>query len=195
MFSPKQTTVTSPLKVCWWYLKVALTLLCAYTENYKPREDCREQPGQQADDKRSSLRTNVTRLQGLADRVVTFEADGQNGQHGGMSNCQLHERHHFTCNVKTVKVNVKLSLYKPREVSRTPGNWGSLFSHSLGTWWRQIQRVTSWKYCPIDSCSFFRRVNKITKSNYELRHVILSVCMRHFVCNWIDFDEIWYLYF
>ena len=65
---------------------------------HKPCEECSEQPGQQADDQGARLRADVAGLEGLAYRVVTFEADGQYGEHGGVSHCQLHKRHHLTCN-------------------------------------------------------------------------------------------------
>jgi hypothetical protein len=35
----------------------------------------------------------------------------------------------------------------------------------------------------------FRRVRKITKSDYQLRHVGLSVRMEQFGCQWTDFRE------
>ena len=65
---------------------------------HKPCEDCSKQPGQQADDEGARLRADIAGLEGFADRVVTFEADGQYGEHGGMGHCQLHKRHHLTCN-------------------------------------------------------------------------------------------------
>jgi hypothetical protein len=47
----------------------------------------------------------------------------------------------------------------------------------------------------------FRRIPKITKRDYELRHICLSVCrsvnlsvrMQQFDCQWTDIREFWYL--
>ena len=39
----------------------------------------------------------------------------------------------------------------------------------------------------------FRRVRKIAKSDYLLRHVCLSVRIEHLGCQWTDFHEIWYV--
>jgi len=49
---------------------------------------------------------------------------------------------------------------------------------------------------PIEKEAFFRRVQKIAKSDYQLRHVCStvrpSVCMEQLGCHWTDFPEIWY---
>jgi len=39
----------------------------------------------------------------------------------------------------------------------------------------------------------FRRVRKIAKSDYSLRHIHPSVRMEHLASHWTDFHEIWYL--
>jgi len=47
---------------------------------------------------------------------------------------------------------------------------------------------------PIEKEAFFRRVQKIAKSDYQLRHVCStvrpSVCMEQLGCHWTDFPEI-----
>jgi hypothetical protein len=40
---------------------------------------------------------------------------------------------------------------------------------------------------------FLRRVRRIAKSNYQLRHVCPSVRMEQLASNWMDLHEIWYL--
>ena len=41
----------------------------------------------------------------------------------------------------------------------------------------------------------FRRVRKIAKSDYQLRHICLSVLMEQLGSQWMDFDKTWYFGF
>lgn len=61
-----------------------------------PGEDGGEAPGQETDDHGARLGADVARLERLADRVVTLEADRQYRQHAGVRHRQLYERNGFT---------------------------------------------------------------------------------------------------
>lgn len=54
-----------------------------------PRQKCRQRPGAHADEESSGFRAGVAGLEGFADGVVPFEADGQDGEDRGMSNHHL----------------------------------------------------------------------------------------------------------
>lgn len=61
-----------------------------------PRKNGGDEPRQQADERRPGLGAYVARLQGLADGVVSLEADGQDRQHGSVGHGELHEGHCLT---------------------------------------------------------------------------------------------------
>lgn len=65
-----------------------------------PCEHGGDKPRQEADEGRSGLGADVACLQGFADGVVPFEADGQDGENWSMSYGELHEGHCLTWKLK-----------------------------------------------------------------------------------------------
>ena len=63
---------------------------------------------------------------------------------------------------------------------------------------RLSSSVSGWLRClcsAFRNTQVFRRVRKIAKGYYQLRHVCLSVRMEQLVPNWTHFGETWYLSF
>ena len=62
----------------------------------------------------------------------------------------------------------------------------------LGLFWRALCCRSSRLTCKLQRFFHFRGVCKIAKSDYNLRHVYLSVPVEKLGCQWADFHEISY---
>lgn len=103
-----------------------------------PGEHGGHHPGGHANHQRPRFGAHVARFQRFANGVVALERDGQNGQHAGVGDGQLDERHRFawcqpaaypktiTCQIQSSKVkdrNMKMNSDMSRPVVRFTAHW------------------------------------------------------------------------